>query len=106
MSTDMGALPIRVALVAFGHNNDQHMRALELFDDSWRRLDVRDYLTRDPSAGGVGHTENGMSPATHIAVFSMPEFASSPSTNIVRSSKNANSGASTAAIAGCTGPTP
>ena len=69
MSTDMGALPIRVALVAVGDNNPQHTRALDLFDDSWRKLDVRELLSRDPTAGGVGHTENGMSPTTRIAVF-------------------------------------
>lgn len=74
MSTEMGTLPIRVSLVAFGDNNPQHTRALDLFDDSWRKLDVREYLTRDPSTGGVGHTENGMSATTQVAVFSMPEF--------------------------------
>ena len=74
MSTEMGTLPIRVSLVAFGDNNPQHTRALDLFDDSWRKLDVREYLTRDPFTGAVGHTENGMSATTQVAVFSMPEF--------------------------------
>ena len=75
MSVEMGTLPIRVSLVAFGHDQDLHIRAMDLFDDSWRRLDVRDHLTRDPATGGVGHTENGTYATTQIAVFSMPEFA-------------------------------
>ena len=75
MSTEITqTLPIRVALVAVGDNNPQHTRALDLFDDSWRKLDVREYLTRDPFTGGVGHTENGNSATTQVAVFSMPEF--------------------------------
>ena len=75
MSTEITqTLPIRVALVAVGDNNPQHTRALDLFDDSWRKLDVREHLTKDPAAGGVGHEENGMSATTQIAVFSMPEF--------------------------------
>ena len=70
MSTEITqTLPIRVSLVAFGDNNPQHTRALDLFDDSWRKLDVREYLTRDPFTGGVGHTENGNSATTQVAVF-------------------------------------
>ena len=68
-------LPIRVSLVAFGHNHDLHMKALDMFEgDAWRKLDVGNYLSRDPAAGGVGHLENGSTPTTQICVFSMPEF--------------------------------
>lgn len=70
-----GGLPIRVSLVAFGHNQDLHMKALDMFEgDAWRTLDVQNYLSKDPAAGGVGHTENGSTPTTQICVFSMPEF--------------------------------
>ena len=68
-------LPIRVSLVAFGHNQDLHLKALDRFEgDAWRKLDVRNYPSRDPAAGGVGHQENGSTPTTQICVFSMPEF--------------------------------
>ena len=65
-------LPIRVPLVALVHNSDEHMHAIrDLCDSTWQLVDVRRNLSKGPSVGGVGHTENGISPTAQVAVFSM-----------------------------------
>jgi len=74
----MAAIPVTaipIAVISFGHEQPHARNVHDLFtsDSTWKRLDLRHALTKDPSTT-IGHGENGTFDQTQKTVIAQDGF--------------------------------